>query len=153
LIPNRGKRIIRPAQAGQFQIKIQLDREIVMSEAGSIALPAPHVVLRSASGRNRPIFIPRQDHRRHRKPPSSSALRLVSHMGMTTFVFLALTAFAWVASWALRSLDSLVPFPANVLLVLERPKMGLIYLDVVICALASLMGIGRYIAHMLKEES
>jgi hypothetical protein len=153
LIPNRDKRIIRPGQAGQIQIKIQLDRETVMSEAGSRALPTPHIMFRFLSGKKRPIFIPRQDHRRQRKRPSSSALHLVSHMGTTTLVFLALTAFAWAASFALRSLDSLVPFPANVLLLLERLKMGLIYVDVVICGLASLTGIGHFIVNILKGES
>ena len=62
----------------------------------------------------------------------------------------ALFMFGWLASVALNHLHQAHPFPADMLALLERFELGLIYLDAAVSAVVLTVGAVRFCKSILR---
>ena len=94
------------------------------------------------------------DSNRRRLPPHErSALKLASHLAMTSFLFLALVVATWIASLAFHALHSVFPFPSDLLRFLDRLEIWLVYVDGALIFGTLMLGGLHYFLENLRGHS
>jgi hypothetical protein len=122
---------------------------IALSPATS---PTIQLLLRSLLPRNQRLRIPdSQQRRRWRR--ELTILELVSHLVMTSFLFLALITLVWVVSWTFHLLHAVYPFSEELFRALYRFEIFLVYADVVTTGILLLNGIWHYILEAIRGNS
>src|SRR5689334_22729466 len=94
--------------------------------------PSPNLqlLLRSLLPPNQRLRIPDSKWRR-RWRHELSALELISHLVMTSLIFLTLITLVWVISWTFHLLQSVYPFSDDLFRALNRLEILLVYADAV----------------------
>lgn len=80
-------------------------------------------------------------------------MRLVAHLTVTSFIFLALVSLVWAASWVFHSLHAAFPFPDETYEILRRLEIILLYTDVVVSSAVLLSGIWTYLSKVIGGKS
>jgi len=124
---------------------------MTMSCEARVLTIAP-VMFRSGLPRDRRLFIPNV-HQSRRDNQLLFVLRLISHLAMTSLVFLALITLVWVVSWTLSSMQSVHPFPDETFRLLNGLKIVLIYADMLTSGVVLFLGIWNYILKIIRGES
>jgi hypothetical protein len=75
---------------------------------------------------------------------------LIGHLFGTAVTLVALFTFGWFASVALNHLHQAHPFPTDVLALLKRFELGLIYLDAAVSAVVLTVGAVRFCKSILR---
>ena len=123
-----------------------------MTILGEAAALKPQVLLRSLWHRDPRLVIPDETRRRQQRH-ALSALRLVSHLAMTSLLFLALITLVWIVSWTFHFMHSLYPFPEAAFQLLDGAKIVLVYLDVTVSGIVMLNGIWHYVAEVIRGDA
>ena len=123
-----------------------------MSVVGESISTFEHVLLRSFLPRDKQMRVP--DSNRRRLPRHErSALKLASHLAMTSFLFLALVVATWIASLAFHALHSVFPFPSDLLRFLDRLEIWLVYVDGALIFGTLMLGGLHYFLENLRGHS
>jgi len=77
---------------------------------------------------------------------------LIGHLVGTGIIFAAFFAIVWLASFVLNYLNSIYPFPAQILEFIKNFELYLIYGDSIVCALALLLTAWNFISSMVRGE-
>ena len=123
-----------------------------MSAINGLLFSIDHLCLRSFLPRNQQMRVP--DSRRRRRPRYElTALELASHLALTSLLFLLLVVGVWIATWALHSLHSKYPFPDELLHLLDRLEIWLVYADGALICITLLNGMWLYVLNILRGNS
>ena len=78
-------------------------------------------------------------------------MRLVGHLGGTSFVFVCMITFAWFVAWTFAYLQSVREFPDAMFELITRMEIGLVYLDAAVCVFVLLCGVVRYLRDVVNH--
>ena len=79
-----------------------------------------------------------------------SVMELICHFVGTTTIFLSLVILVWGASWTFAFLHSVYPFSGSVFKIFTNFELYLIYADLIVSAVAILIGAFRIIRRGLE---
>ena len=91
--------------------------------------------------------------RRRSKSFWESAWTLIGHLLGTAAIFVTLFGIAWGLSWLLAGLDSLHSFPPEILAIITRIEVWLIYGDAAVCGLVLLIGTVRFCIELIEVRN
>lgn len=123
-----------------------------MSAINGMFFAIDRLCLRSFLPRNQQIRVPDSRRRRFQRH-ELSALKLASHLLMTSFLFLALVMAAWVASVTFHVLHSVYPFSSALLHFLDRLELWLVYVDGSLICGTLLFGGLHYVSGVVRGYS
>ena len=86
------------------------------------------------------------------KAVTSGSCGLDSSAPLGTLIFLVILFFAWALSFAFKYLNSLSPFPLEVAKLFSEFEIGLFYADVILSGVVLLVGVLRFIWHVIRER-
>ena len=88
--------------------------------------------------------------RRRSRPFRESVWTLIGHLLGTAGIFVTLFGIAWGLSWLVAGLDSLHSFPPEILSIITRIEVWLIYADAAVCGLVMLIGTVRFCLELIE---
>jgi len=114
-----------------------------------VSVPIDGMLFRSLLPRNQQIHVP-DSSRQRRQRDGLTGLKLVSHLALTSLLFLALVVAVWVTSWVFHSLHSVYPFPDKLFHFLDRLEIWLVYADGGLICATLLNGVWHYVLGVLR---
>jgi hypothetical protein len=79
-----------------------------------------------------------------------SILQLIGHLGATALVFVALFSLGWIVSCSFNYLNSIHRFPDEILELVTRLEVGLVYIDAAVSGVVLTAGIVRFVLEVFR---
>jgi len=79
-----------------------------------------------------------------------SVSRLIGHLFGTVVIFGTFFTFGWLLSVLLHYLDTLHKFPPEILAIITRIEVGLIYADALLCVIMLMAGTFRFCRDLVE---
>lgn len=91
---------------------------------------------------------------RDRVPTSfwGSLLMLIGHLVGTCLIFLIFLSLTWVISYAVSLLDGRHKFPPNVMDIITKVELWLLYIDIMLCTIVLLLGTVRFCMDLVERR-
>ena len=92
---------------------------------------------------------------RNRRPKTfwESVWNLIGHLFGTAVIFVVFFAIAWGLSYLLSGLDALHKFPQEILDIIQRIEIALIYADALLCSIVLFAGAVRFCSDLMKVRN
>lgn len=81
-----------------------------------------------------------------------SLLMLIGHLVGTCLIFLIFLSLTWVISYAVNLLDSQHKFPQDVMDIITKVELWLLYIDIMLCSIVLLLGTIRFCMDLLENR-
>lgn len=79
-------------------------------------------------------------------------MKLVGHLAGTALIFVVFLLLTWAISYSVSSLDAVHKFPQNVLDIITKVELGLMYVDIALCSVVLILGTVRFCIDLMENR-
>ena len=79
-------------------------------------------------------------------------VKLVGHLAGTCLIFLVFLLLTWVIVYAVNLLDAFQKFPADVMHIITKVELWLLYADIGLCSIVLVLGTVRFCMELVERR-